>query len=448
MKRYSLTLGTRKKLEVPFNANWVSDNPIVIVNNGWVYPEKDSLFPDSIATITASEVNGTQSEQFKVTVVNWDANKVDLEVTKKFEKNYNITLHNGKFYAAIRNTGLELFESTDGLETLTKVSDLPEPMELPAMLATPHGYFIRTYDKIYRSLDFSQWTLCATFTPYTIRHGFDFYHDDVSNTTYVYTSEYNTDASIRHKVHRGKITDTGETWDVALDVKSRNELTADPLAYPAGWHLHAVTIDQSNGYVWALIGDFDNESRIMYSKDHGNTFLQLGAGSQEWRALSIWFTTNYIYWNMDAGAKQKVFRIPREWLDTKTQYEINRYKETVADVENGSLWYHMWIKDDLGNDVVLHTASAEGYKRDYNARVFMMREKPDGTVENEEILLVVGKTPDTYQGFLQMEPFAQDKDGFIYMSGRGTDWATTWKFKLKRQGVNKLYKFTSPVTYQ
>ena len=444
MKRFSLPLGTRHKLTVPYQAKWDSDNPLVKVMNGWVYAEKDALFPNSIATITATEVGGSRSEQFKATIVNWSANALQLELVKRFEINYNITQHGNKLYAARRNTGLDLFESTDGLETLTKVSTLPEPLEVAPMLITPHGYFIFTHNKIYRSIDLSSWTLSTTVEPYAIKHGFDFYYDQASDTTYVYSGEYNTHNHLRHKVHRGTITHTSERWDVVLDVKSRNELEADKLAYPAGWHIHSTIVDKSSGYLWVLIGDHDNESMIMYSTDNGNTFEELSRGSQEWRSISMWFTTGYIYWNMDAGKKQKVFRIPRSWVGTKTPYEINRYKETVADLENGSLWYHMWIKDIEGNDVVLHTAAAEGYRRDYNARVFTMRENADGSVTNEEVLLVVGTNPENYHAFLQMEPFAQDSTGFIYLSGRGTEWGTTHKYRLIEKGTNKLYRFVKP----
>lgn len=231
------------------------------------------------------------------------------------------------------------------------------------MLITPAGYFIRSATKVYRSIDLVNWKLSIEMGPniYTMRHAFDYYYESETGTTYIYTGEYDMDPTYKHKVCRGTILSNGtETWETVLEFYSRNDLIANPLLYPACIHVHSTIVDKSNGYVWVLAGDFDNESKILYSKDHGNTWNLLGAGSQEWRALSIWFTAKYIYWGMDAEEKQRVFRIPRTWLGTKSVFEINKQKETIADIENGSLWYHLWGKDDLGNGVVYLCGAAEG----------------------------------------------------------------------------------------
>lgn len=436
-KYISLSVGRYHKLEVPFHAAWTSDNPLVEVKGqGWIYARKDTSYPNTIANITAAEVNGSGTKNFIVTIVNWSANRINMELYKKFNINYNITKSDDNLYSSIRDTGLELFVSADGLETLTKVCDLPESQGLSPMLITPAGYFIRSTNKVYRSIDLVNWTLSIELGPevYTLRHAFDYYYDSETGITYIYTGEYDMDTTNKHKVYRGTITSNGtETWDTVIEFYSRDELYANPSLYPACLHVHSTVVDKTNGYLWVLVGDSDSESKILYSKDHGTTWNLLGAGNQEWRALSIWFTAKYIYWAMDAEDKQRVFRIPRTWLETKSIFDIDMQKEMIADIENGSLWYHLWGKDDLGNDVVYLCGAAEGHRRDYNARVFMFREKPDESVEVEEVALITPANPSEYSRFVQLEPFAQDNDGYIYMSGRNTEPATTWKFRLNRQ---------------
>lgn len=433
-KYLSLSVGRYHKLEVPFNAAWACDNPLVEVNGqGFIYAAQDARYPNTIANITAAEINGPGHERFRVTIVNWSANRINMKLYKKFNVNYNITASDDKLYASVRDTGLELFVSADGLETLTKVGDLPEAQGLSPMLITPAGYFIRSANRVYRSIDLVNWTLSLELGPnvYTLRHAFDYYYDTGTGTTYIYTGEYDMDPTYRHKVYRGTITSNGtETWENVIEFYSRDDISANPSLYPDCIHIHSTIVDKSNGYVWILVGDSDSESKILYSKDHGTTWNLLGAGSQEWRALSLWFTTEYIYWAMDAQEKQRVFRIPRTWLETKSVFDIDMHKETVADIANGSLWYHLWGKDDLGNDVVYLCAAAEGCQRDYNARVFLIRENLDESVKVEEVALTTPANPDDYNRFVQLEPFAQDKDGYIYMSGRGTDRITTWKFRL------------------
>lgn len=63
----------------------------------------------------------------------------------------------------------------------------------------------------------------------------------------------------------------------------------------------------------------------------------------------------------------------------------------------------------------------------------MFKEKIDESVEVEEVALITPANPEVYNRFVQLEPFIQDNDGYIYMSGRGTDCITTWKFKLNRE---------------
>jgi hypothetical protein len=220
---------------------------------------------------------------------------------------------------------------------------------------------------------------------------------------------------------------------------------------------------------------------LLYSDDNGENFRLVAVGSQTWRCLSIWFTENYVYWNMDAYIyAQSCWRIPRSRFDEKgywpcitpelasgktrigvsylvtasetdTYFPVSvghvytetetrtldkrnsartiddpdyNYTEKVVELRNGSLWYHLWTFDDEGDPLVIMGQSAEGAHRDYRGRVFGIKERPDGSVNVQELLSIGSTNPDVYDSntmFVQLEPMAQDADGHIYFSGRKTN---------------------------
>jgi len=237
-----------------------------------------------------------------------------------------------------------------------------------------------------------------------------------------------------------------------------------------------VTVDPYTGHVWVNTGDGNEHSRILYSDDHGDSFRLLGTGEQKWRTLSIWFTSTHVYWDMDAVEPQSIWRVPRSVFDktrswptmtpeltsgmttpgrrylvTATESSsyfgapvgslytentprllslVNRarviddpayaYYEEVAQLFNGSQWYTIRAQNAAGEEIQLMGASPEGALRDWNGRVFGIKERPGLKPDVQELLLVQSKTPDTYIRFLQLEPRGQDKHGYIYFVGRET----------------------------
>ena len=99
------------------------------------------------------------------------------------------------------------------------------------------------------------------------------------------------------------------------------------------------------------------------------------------------------------------------------------YKEKVAELRNGSLWYHTWAYSNQGDPILLLGQSAEGAHRDHRGRVFGLKERPDGRVDVQELLSLSSKDPATYNSetmYVQLEPKAQDALGYIYFTGRST----------------------------
>lgn len=455
----SLTVGRPFRLTADEPViTWSSDNPrIKVSRTGLVRADVDALRPYGQGKITATNESG--SAECEVTIVDWSANRLSLQTVAQLRGYVLTKAADGSVYASY-NT--DLYHSSDGLVTLEPLPDLPVTnYNAIPMLVTPFGYFMRPQGKVYRSPDLQNWTLSCDFgTLGGLYHSFDWDYDEATETGYIYFGEYTADAGTgdrRHKVFRGVFHGQDETWSTILDFYSRNEYTADPVTNtPSAKHVHIVIVDRSIHQLWVGTGDLDHECRMMYSDDHGDTFRILGEGSQKWRTLSIWFTTRYVYWNMDSEVKASIWRIPRSVYDTNgfwpTITAENDYTEKVIDLFNGSLWYHCWAKDDLGDDIVIMNTTAEGQWRDWRARVFSIKELPDASVEVEELISVAAADPSVYNPFHQLTVRLQDANGYIYFKGRELPWSGLYKMRLSRlppvrEIVPDDYQFVTPTAF-
>lgn len=105
----------------------------------------------------------------------------------------------------------------------------------------------------------------------------------------VYYGEYWSNPS-RKAVRLWKSED-GENWEVAFE-------------FPPGRvrHIHAVQVDPFTNHLWLTTGDLDHECQIAFSSDGGQSFTPIGQGSQMWRAVSLVFTKEAVYWGSDNPA--------------------------------------------------------------------------------------------------------------------------------------------------
>lgn len=67
-------------------------------------------------------------------------------------------------------------------------------------------------------------------------------------------------------------------------------------------HIHFVKYDPYENCVWLGTGDRDEECKLMRSFDDGETWETVGEGSQNWRAIGVCFTEEYLLWGTDAGS--------------------------------------------------------------------------------------------------------------------------------------------------
>ncbi len=66
-------------------------------------------------------------------------------------------------------------------------------------------------------------------------------------------------------------------------------------------HVHCIQADPYEPGLWVGTGDLGDECRILRSVDGCETFETIGQGSQQWRAVSVMFRPDAVYWGTDAG---------------------------------------------------------------------------------------------------------------------------------------------------
>lgn len=427
----SLQVGAWEKLEANKPVAWSSNNPNVVVDeNGFVTAIRDAFRPDGLATITAT--NGTETKSCSVTIVNWPTNHRRMNVTKTF----NATSVQGLLPSKLNNgivvaDDKTLYKVVNGdFTNLEQLATFPEILANTPILDTPYGYFARgdkgytgsdTTTNIYHSTDLKNWSVVHTVGMTGLYHGFDFYFRN--GTLYVYACEYGTNTNHRFKVFRGTYTSSSNgKWETIMECFSQNEYRASKENKPSVRHFHVATVDQRTGDLFVGAGDDNHECHLWLSTDNGNTFKLLGSGSQQYRILSVWFTDKYIYWNMDSAANQTVFRLARSNLGQQTPQ--NDLKEKVAELYNGSHWYHCWAKDEKNEDIVVMGIAPEGQQRDWLSRLISFKELPNGKVEVNELTALPSSTPGVYDNGITMYAQIEPKffhNGKLYVRGRYTN---------------------------
>ena len=489
----SLTVG--RPYQLPINIKtpviWHSNNQNVSVNKeGVLLAVQDCLGKDSQALVTAVASKGKIVQEFNVTIVNWIANQSKLELIKRLPDYHILAYYKNTIYFCI---GRLLFKTQDSFKTRKKITKLPF---LPAnnfpMLINDYGNFLIGQKKVFWSKDFTHWHKVNEMQMPGNINMFDYYIDKKSNKCYVFAGEYSCEPNDRHKVYRGIVNIDGtQEWKEILNFASITEYKKDNSILTSARHIHIVTVDPYTGYLWIGTGDEDIHSKILFSTDYGESFQILGMGSQEWRTLSIWFTKDYIYWNMDSHEPQKIFRIPRAkiannemitpilnsgftkpgvnylvieksehqhfpvgvgkvYTETETRRIDNDnqvmalndkeydYREIVAELVNGAHFNYCWAKDQNNEKLVIMGAAPEGNLRDMQGRVFGIKENLDSSVQVQELISLRAKNLKAdYQinMFTQLVPLFQDNSGAIYFKSRNLSWTGIYKTLLKWKDV-------------
>jgi hypothetical protein len=139
-----------------------------------------------------------------------------------------------------------------------------------------------------------------------------------------FLGEYFLNKGAKRPVHVLCSPDDGRTWEIVHEFRTIN-------------HIHFLQWDPFTGYLWLGTGDKDEESEIAFSKDQGVTWIPIGKGDQAFRAVSLIFTQDYIYWGSDAPTRQNYL-----YRYSRTTHDITR----LAAVD-GPVHYSMALENGL-----------------------------------------------------------------------------------------------------
>jgi hypothetical protein len=96
--------------------------------------------------------------------------------------------------------------------------------------------------------------------------------------------------------------------------------------FPAGQikHIHGIYFDTFTDSLLCLTGDDESECRMIRTFDGFRTAEIVGEGDETWRAVSILFDENAMYYGMDAEFRSNhIYRLDRGTLERKSLAEVN-----------------------------------------------------------------------------------------------------------------------------
>jgi len=153
----------------------------------------------------------------------------------------------------------------------------------------------------------------------------------------VYIGQYITDNQYRKHdtVNLYWSLDQGKAWSV------RNEFKRSVMR-----HIHSVSYDVYRNLVWVATGDEDNESHLLFSDNQCASFQILGSGDQLWKAVSMQFTPESVYWGSDIPGKLNyLFRWNWNTMEKHALLTVkNPFYYSVQD-GNGNIFFSTAVED-------------------------------------------------------------------------------------------------------
>jgi hypothetical protein len=215
----------------------------------------------------------------------------------------------------------------------------------------------------------------------------------VDEQGHVYWGEYWKNPN-REALRIFKSEDDGATWQII------HSLPAGDIS-----HIHAVQYDPFSKLLWVATGDDDAGCFIGYSFDGGKTFVEMGSGAQKWRAVSLLFTKEHVYWGMDGISPQytlpRVFRWNRATHKTEEVGTLNTKALYSAQLDNGTLFISTYA---VGGKAILWRSdngdawhALDGWERERDNRFGVIR-----MIADQDTLLLSIINLQNYNGDLIM----------------------------------------------
>jgi hypothetical protein len=230
-----------------------------------------------------------------------------------------------------------IYRSKDEGDTFDKVADLPVSfaMQILGRFRLPSRAF-RLGIRSLKKLGSGTVLIIASRKIFRLRDGkFEVVHsfqrglgplregwcEDEKGNSYLgeYFLNNKRDASVRLL----KSTDDGRSWET---IRSLQHIR----------HIHCVQYDSFSGRIWMGTGDRDEESSISFSEDEGKTWTEIGSGDQMFRAVSLLFTKDHVYWGSDVPTRQNyIYRYGRKSGEIEKLAAVDGPVHYSAILENG-----------------------------------------------------------------------------------------------------------------
>lgn len=128
-------------------------------------------------------------------------------------------------------------------------------------------------------------------------------------------------------------------------------------------HIHGLYYDTFSNSMFCLTGDDEKECQILQTFDEFKTLDVIGRGDETWRAVSILFSADTLYYGMDAEFRSNhIYRLDRQTLERTTLGEVN-----------GTVFY----SKQLGNELFFTTTAENAPSQTENVAA-IWNVTPDG----------------------------------------------------------------------
>lgn len=393
------------------DTNFVIENDKLYLNNP--YNIDKTYF---IVLLKNNDINTLDTLKIKVRF--WIKNTYNLkEVVNFFTPSFIYSTHdttfsiidNKLFFSSINNHG-KVFCSNFTLVDL-----------FYNQMICKYGYYvIRTGGLIYVSSDLHNWKMIFNGAR-GIKQSMVIVHNE--NGYELLFSMYTPGTNyVRHYLRSYNL-ETGIT-SVRMTFYTAEDYNTYGLS-PQARHIHFLVEDPYSDLIFMGTGDIDDQSAIYFSDDLGITFKRLGGGNQRWRSLSMIFTKEYIFWNMDSAKPQYLNRLSREHIVNNVDEAFIRKFPLI----NGALWCSETIHYGYENkDMFIMSSNNEGRLYDHNFRNY-------GIIINEEGIPVAYELVSKYAAdvYAQFFPIGVDYDNIILFCDIENK-------KYVRYGVNSIGK--------
>ena len=175
-----------------------------------------------------------------------------------------------------------------------------------------------------------------------VLNGSSLLHDSIAITPFgVYFGEYvNQKRSLAVNIYK-------------IDIELKNGDIIYTFENAAIKHIHSCSWDPYDNKLWILTGDNKNECKIITADHDFMNISIIGQGDQIWRAVSIIFKQDYVYWFMDSPSEPS---------------RLVRYSRSNGSIQllqefPGPIWY---VKELSTNLYVLSTVIEPGDSTDDN----------------------------------------------------------------------------------